>query len=275
MATDRNILIVDDDLEVLHLNHKMIREISDNYIVFAANSPLKGLEIAKERLPDIIITDWYMPDMSGIELIKALKEDSHTKDIPVIMTTGVRLSPEDLLLALETGAIDYIRKPIVKVELQARVNSALLLSASYKEALHLKDAELNDSAILLAKNNEFLKGVQSHLNNLKDVTANLENTISDLNSEINIYLKSNSWERFETSFNSLHSDFNRKILEKFPSISPKELKLASLLLLGMSTKNVASVFSISEGSVKVSRYRLRKKLNLEDKENLQIFLASL
>lgn len=274
-SPQRTILLVDDDLEILRLNHRMIREISQDYEVFASNTPYKALEIAKERQPDIIITDWYMPGMTGIEMIKALKADSHTKDIPIIMTTGVRISPDDLGIALEAGAIDYIRKPIVKVELHARVNSALLLSESYKEALHLKDAELNDSGILLAKNTEFLKGVQTHLENLKQSTTNITSTLDALNSEINVYLKSNSWERFETSFNNLHRDFNRKLLNQFPTITPRELKLAALLLLGMSTKNIASIFSISEGGIKVSRFRLRKKLRLSDKENLQTFLTSL
>lgn len=272
---NHNILVVDDDLDVLHLNHKMIREISSQYNVFVANSPLKALEIANKRLPDIIITDWYMPEMSGIELVTTLKENKKTKDIPVIITTGVRLSDEDLCIALEAGAVDYIRKPIIKTELQARVNSALLLSQSYKEALKAKDAELNQNAILLAKNNEFLKSVQGHLARLKDSDSIIDQTISTLNSEINVYLKSDAWDRFETSFQNLHGDFNKRLLKKHPDLRPKELKLAALLILGMSTKNIASVFTMSEDSVKVSRYRLRKKLMLSEKENLQNYLTTL
>ena len=275
MMQKYNILLVDDDLDVLHLNHKMIREISSQYNVFIANSPVKALEIAIDRLPDIIITDWYMPEMSGIELIKILKENNKTKDIPVIMTTGVRMSDEDLCIALEAGAVDYIRKPIIKTELQARVNSALLLSQSYKDALKAKDAELNQNAILLAKNNEFLKNVQDHLTQLKETASTIDQTINTLTSEINVYLKSDAWERFETSFQNLHGDFNKRLLEKHPNLRPKELKLSALLTLGMSSKNIASVFAMSEDSVKVSRYRLRKKLALSDKENLQNYLTTL
>lgn len=275
MSQEHHILLVDDDLDVLHINHKMIREISSDYNVYAANSPIKALEIARQRLPDIIITDWYMPEMSGIELIRALKDDLKTKDIPVIMTTGVRLTPEDLCTALEAGAVDYMRKPIVKLELQARMNSAMLLAQSYKESIKAKDAELNESAVLLAKNNEFLKNVQSYLTNLRETAASLDGIIGNLNSEINVYLKSDAWNRFETSFHSLHGDFNKKLLEKRPNLTPKDLKLAALLMLGMSSKNIASVFAISEDSVKVSRYRLRKKLDLSEKENLQNYLMSL
>lgn len=270
----KNILVVDDDLEVLHLNHKMIREINQDYEVLTTNSPEDALQIAKDRLPDIIITDWYMPEISGIDLIKRLKSDSKTKDIPVIMTTGVRITPEDLCTALEAGAVDYIRKPIIKVELQARVNAAMLLSDSYKKALRAKDAELNENAILLAKNNEFLKNVQSHLNKLKKTSNTLDSTIESLNSEINFYLKSDAWTRFETSFQSLHGEFHKTLLKNHPNLTPKELKLAALLMLGMSSKNIASVFAISEDSVKVSRYRLRKKLDLSEKENLQSFLTA-
>lgn len=272
MGIEKNILVVDDDLDVLHLNHKMIRDICEDYVVFAANSPLKALEIAQERVPDIIITDWYMPEISGIELIRQLKENPKTKDIPVIMTTGVRLSAEDLHTALEAGAIDYIRKPIVTLELQARVNSALLLSESWKDALRAKDAELNKNAIQLAKNNEFLKSVQGYLKQLEGATSTIDTTISSLNLEINTYLKSDAWDHFEASFQNVHGDFNKRLREAHPELSPKDLKLAALLTLGMSSKDIASVFSMSEASVKVTRYRLRKKLALADKENLQSYL---
>lgn len=273
MMNEKHILIVDDDLEVLQLNLKMIREINSMYNVFTSNNPLKAYEIALQRLPDIIITDWYMPEMSGIDFIKKLKETKRTKDIPVIMTTGIRLSPDDLCIALEAGAVDYIRKPIVKVELQARVNSALLLADSYKEALRAKDAELSQNALLMAKNNEFLKSIQSHLDFLKTTTASLGNTVVDLSNEINVNLKSDAWNRFEDSFNSLHSGFSKRLLEEYSNLTPKDLKLASLLMLGMSSKEIASVFAISEDSIKVSRYRLRKKLKLSEKVNLQNYLT--
>jgi signal transduction histidine kinase len=92
-----------------------------------------GVMVARKFIPDIIICDWEMPVMNGIDAIKNLKQDDLTKDIPIIMATGVMTSPENLNTALTAGAIDYIRKPIDPIELLARINSSLKLAKSYTE----------------------------------------------------------------------------------------------------------------------------------------------
>jgi DNA-binding response OmpR family regulator/DNA-binding CsgD family transcriptional regulator len=273
MYLNKKLLVVDDDLEVLRVTLRMVRELSDRYTVFTAKNVDDAYQISLERSPDIIITDWYMPDKTGIELIAMLKANAKTKDIPVIVTTGVMLSPEDLSVALEAGAIDYMRKPIVKVELQARVNSALLLSQSWKDTIKAKDAEINQNAIYLAKNTEFLRKLTSRLSQL-DLELD-DSLIKDVQKDIDEFLKSNAWARFETSFQGLHGEFNKRLISEFPHLSPKEMQMCDLLLLGMSSKNIASVFSITEASVKVARYRIRKKMDLAEKENLQTFLAAL
>lgn len=274
MKSEKNILIVDDDLDVLHLIMRVIRELDENFMVLSASNAADAFAIAVEYVPDIIITDWYMPGGSGIELIKRLKDDPITKDIPTIVATGVRVSPEDMSLALASGAVDYIRKPIVEVELQARVNSALLLSMSWKDSLRAKDAEIVENALYLTKTNEFLKSVQASLSILKAKDDKLNTIIAPIDEKIDEFLRSHAWDRFETSFQSLHGDFNRRLLERYPDLSPTDLKLSALLILGMSTKNLSAILSSTEGSIKVARHRLRKKLELGDKENLQTFLAS-
>ena len=75
--------------------------------------------------------DWEMPEMNGIEAIKWLKNEPSTKDIPVLMVSALS-SSEDIEMALDTGAIDYIRKPINKTELLARVKSALRIAQQFK-----------------------------------------------------------------------------------------------------------------------------------------------
>ncbi len=74
-----------------------------------------------------------MPVMDGIELIKHLKSVETTNDIPIIMCTGVMTKTENLKTALDAGAVDYIRKPVEKLELTARVHSMLKLSDSMKK----------------------------------------------------------------------------------------------------------------------------------------------
>ncbi len=142
------ILIIDDESDTLAIIRDTILTSDENYILYQALNGKVALRIAKKELPDLIITDWEMPGMDGIELIKALKNDAQTSEIPVIMSTGVMTSSENLYTALQAGAVDYIRKPIDRIELTARIKSMLKLADSKKE--------LQQKYRLVARKNNFI-----------------------------------------------------------------------------------------------------------------------
>ena len=127
------ILIVDDDHQNLQLLYMYLSEINPSFNIIKTNRSEKALKLANSRAPDLIITDWEMPALNGLELIKKLKEADNTKKIPIIMLTGIMLASDDLRSAFESGAVDFISKPVTKNELSARVNSVLQLSDSFKE----------------------------------------------------------------------------------------------------------------------------------------------
>jgi PAS domain S-box-containing protein len=131
------ILIVDDEPDNIRAIRNCIAESEDKYTLYQALNGELAIKIAIAELPDLIITDWEMPGMDGIELIKNLKQNEATSEIPVIMCTGVMTTSENLLTALMAGAVDYVRKPVDKIELIARVKSMLELSDSRK-ILHQK-----------------------------------------------------------------------------------------------------------------------------------------
>jgi len=130
---NHSILLVDDQPDNLKIMINYLKESGVDYQILLAPNGKIALEIADKKNPDLIVTDWDMPVMDGIELIKQLKKREKTKDIPVIVASGVMTLPGNVKTALETGAIDYIKKPVDKVELAARVNSMLKLSISYKK----------------------------------------------------------------------------------------------------------------------------------------------
>lgn len=135
------ILIVDD--ETIHQIAIMdiIEENEDDYEILSAFEGRTALEIAKNELPDLIISDWEMPVMDGIEFIKKLKKDRKTADIPVIMCSGIMTSSGNLETALSAGAVDYIRKPIDKIELIARIKANLHLADKYNEVKKLNESK--------------------------------------------------------------------------------------------------------------------------------------
>ena len=119
------ILIVDDDVDSLKLIGLMLQR--HGYTVVAANSGKQALAKADAERPELIILDWMMPDLSGIDVLKQLKDSANTKDIPTIMFTAKTLI-DDKVVAFEGGADDYLTKPTHPAELASRVRAILARS---------------------------------------------------------------------------------------------------------------------------------------------------
>lgn len=174
------ILVVDDEPENLKTIVDIFVESELPFKVIVSPNGKIALNLIEKKKPDIIITDWEMPVMNGIELIKELKNDPSKADIPIIMCTGAMTTSENLETALKAGAYDYIRKPIDRTELVARTNSMLKLSEvknQLKEKnkelkkkntaitnAHLKIKESIDYALLIQ--NSILPNINEILNNV-------------------------------------------------------------------------------------------------------------
>ena len=103
-----SVLVVEDEdhiRSILEYNLKL-----DGFDVRVAENGRKGLELVHQRYPDVILLDWMMPEMNGLEMLSALKKDKQTYNIPVFMLTA-RAMMQDLGTALLEGADDYIVKP--------------------------------------------------------------------------------------------------------------------------------------------------------------------
>lgn len=144
--SNSKILLVDDEPLNLKLYDKMLKE--HNFVITTATNGQECLDRVREEFPDLIILDWNMPVMDGIDALETLKKDSSTKDIPVLMVTGVMTSSEDLAYAMTVGAIDFLKKPFDKQELNARVRNILLLNESIK-ALKKQNTLLEDKNLFI------------------------------------------------------------------------------------------------------------------------------
>lgn len=145
------ILIVDDRSFDILLTTKHIESYFPELRIFQANNGTTALELAKSIMPALMILDWQMPDITGIEITKKLKSDESTKDIFIIIATGNIDTDESIKTAFDAGANDFIRKPINKYELASRVKSGLAIkraiSAQNKinEQLQQKNLDLIES----------------------------------------------------------------------------------------------------------------------------------
>jgi len=83
---DKRVLVVDDEIHIVHVVAIKLR--NNGYEVITADNGAEALELAQQESPDIIVTDYQMPVMTGVELVKELRENEITKDIPVILLTA-------------------------------------------------------------------------------------------------------------------------------------------------------------------------------------------
>ena len=114
------ILLVDDDSAILRLLTKWLSQ--KNYELFTASDGREAMAFIQESCPDIVITDWDMPNVDGMELCQWLR----SADLPryvYVLFLSVRCGSQDMISALESGADDFLRKPIDKGELLARVRA--------------------------------------------------------------------------------------------------------------------------------------------------------
>ncbi|MGB7243800.1 MAG: phosphate regulon transcriptional regulator PhoB [Sulfitobacter sp.] len=121
-ASQPRVLIVEDEpaqIEVLAYNLQ-----AEGYAVSRASNGEDALILVDEEGPDVIVLDWMMPNLSGIEVCRQLKIRPETRDIPVIMLSA-RSEEIDKVRGLETGADDYVVKPYSVAELLARVRTQL------------------------------------------------------------------------------------------------------------------------------------------------------
>src|SRR4030065_2774496 len=131
----KKILVIDDLPEnVFILQDRLMQE---GYEVITAYDGQGGIEKAYSTLPDLILLDVMMPDISGFEVCKILVNDEKTKHIPILLVTA-KAGAEDTKEGLEAGAFDYIKKPFNRVELMARVKSALKLSDANQQLLEIE-----------------------------------------------------------------------------------------------------------------------------------------
>jgi two-component system phosphate regulon response regulator PhoB len=116
------ILVVDDEPDVTTLLAYHLK--AAGHSVQVLNDPRRAVNLAKEFLPDLVILDVMMPDLSGLEICRALRTDPRLKQVPVVFLTA-KAEENDRISGLESGADDYVCKPFSTKELMLRVQSLL------------------------------------------------------------------------------------------------------------------------------------------------------
>ncbi|HOP64823.1 MAG TPA: response regulator [Spirochaetota bacterium] len=126
----KTVLAIDDDKTTLGILESQLGSLG--FRVYTERSAVKGVEIAKEFPPDVILLDLNMPVMTGFEVMSSLRREKSTKDIPVIMLT-VSKERESVIEAMRHGAVDYMVKPYSIDKLVLKIKSAISYGGDKKQ----------------------------------------------------------------------------------------------------------------------------------------------
>jgi hypothetical protein len=137
--------------------------------------------------------------------------------------------------------------------------------------------ELASLATSITRKNEMLDSIKKTLGNVSDNLQSeqrkkIANIIQSIDKDIRI---DEDWENFEHYFDQVHGDFIHRLKETYPQLTPSDLRMCAYLKMNLATKEIAPLLNISVRGVEISRYRLRKKLNLDPNENLVEFMLKI
>ena len=161
--------------------------------------------------------------------------------------------------------------------LEAEKEIIRMRNEKLREGLKLKDKELANSTMQMLQKNEMLITLREELKRLEDIVESetqkhdIFRLIRGINKEID---NEKQWKVFETHFESVHEEFLKRIMQTYPNLTPRELKLCAYLRMNISSKEISVLMNISTRGVEISRYRLRKKLGISRETNLTEFILS-
>ncbi|MBR0655564.1 phosphate regulon transcriptional regulator PhoB [Plastoroseomonas arctica] len=154
-AVRPTILIVEDEAPLLTLMRYNLEK--QGFAVEEATDGQEALLRVSEARPDLILLDWMLPAMSGLEVCRQLRRRPNTRDLPIIMVTA-RTEDQDTVRALDTGADDYIAKPFAMESLLARIRALLRRSGGVPEkgTLRYNDLAMDQDAHRVTRNSRAL-----------------------------------------------------------------------------------------------------------------------
>ena len=151
-----HIFVVEDEKPILTLLTYNLQK--EGYKVSSSSNGEEALSSIKEKKPDLVLLDWMLPDLSGIDICKNIRKDNSFKDLPIIMLTA-KGEEEDKIKGLDSGVDDYLTKPFSFNELMARIKAVLRRTnpTSVSDNLEFDDLNLDRIEKRVFRDNKEIK----------------------------------------------------------------------------------------------------------------------
>ncbi|HPE33640.1 MAG TPA: response regulator [Bacteroidales bacterium] len=272
------ILIVDDVPKNIELAANILQ--AKNYNITFATSGEAALEKVKSIDFDLILLDVMMPGMDGFEVCRLLKENSNTKDIPIIFLTA-KSETENVVKGFELGAVDYVTKPFSTEELLARVKTHIDIRRKYEEKTRLEQQLFKQTA---SEQSAFRSAIEQELEQKKkelgsitlfyDLRSQLDKLIQDKSPVARMEIRHIKEMISNLFIDKSNQDFHKALKKEFPKLTFDDLRLCSYLKQRFLNVEIAEFLETSPEAVYTRKSRLRQKLNLEQDTDINEFLSN-
>lgn len=160
--------------------------------------------------------------------------------------------------------------------LTTELNFKKLQEEKLQQELENTSKELTTNALHIIQKNEFLDSLKSELKKIKKVKdEGTQKQVQKIIKSIDYNFSSDDdWQEFESVFQKVHSAFFLKLRESVPDLTPTEIRLCAMLRLNLHSKDIATIMGISQDSLRIARYRLRKKLGIDKGANLYSYIMN-
>ena len=197
---------------------------------------------------------------------------------------------EEMRRQEELFRMEQERKEMQLREQQARLEAeehrrksevAQLKNDQLETELKHRQSELADSTMNLMRKNDMLQALDTQMDELsesvrrEEAKARITNKIKEIRHDIQQNINEDEgWDKFEENFNLVYENFMQRLTARFPDLKLSDRKLCAYLRMGLSSKEMASLLNTSVRSIETARYRLRKKLDMEQGDNLTEFIQN-
>jgi len=306
------ILIV-DDREFDRILYKEYLD-DTNFVFTELDDGEGIIDQLKLEKPDLMLLDWQMPRQGGLDTLKMIKKNNSFKDIPIIIITGLQdekvleeafdygsvdflnkpvnmnvlklVEAQKALLNQKRELLDL--NQIIKNQKSELEKSLALKSQLLETSVVEFDKEINEKNRKVVSLEVDQSKFSNHFKELKKYVSEAYSVLKSENSESqalkklrsleraldSIDVSDNSWHDFKTAFESIESEFFTKLTKINPKLTSLDLKHCAYIRMNLDNYEVSKILNVEMKSLQMTRYRLKKKLNLNEKTQLREFILS-
>lgn len=214
------------------------------------------------------VQNWYQAENieQGIDLLKQNYDQQ-------VLYRNALLAAMLLILVTSLLVYNHLRRKIKNIEKD--LEKIRFKKKQLEHNLESKNQQLLTQTLHLVQKNKIMKELKDKVNGIQDCNGNgkINRGLQKLDNLVDFSFNlDEDWEQFRIYFEETHNGFFEILREKYPDLTPGEMRLAALIKLNLTIKETATILGITPNSVKTARYRLRKKLGMETEENLTEFM---